>query len=383
MTPKSNASPGAGRWLILREKHTPRWGGELRRRNIFSGLAEMTAATIEDGWGWREIRRGVDGRWWRLTGRLPHRGARPRLAASEALSVRGAELVARLADPAVVAIYDDGVAQARALGVALTAERVADIRARRAANLAAFRWQVAPTASFAELTGLDADRLIVGGNGTDTERVRAMPWPDRPTIGFVSGAAPGRGIENLVEAARLVRAERQPDLRLLLLLVATGAASEAYLEGLRVATAADAWIEIGTAPSERLGEELGRTSILCIPHPANEYMDVALPVKLFDSLAAGRPLVVTPRIETARIVSGRGVGRVTAGDRPEDLAEAFAGLLADPAEMRRIGSIAREVAEREFDWRVVSRRIALEVLAREGIEVTLSPSPGDPAPAGG
>lgn len=382
MTPKPNESPGAGRWLILREKHIPRWGGELRRRFIFSGLAEMTDATVEDGWGWREIRRGVDGRWWRLTGRLPHRGARPRLASSEALSVRGAELVARLSDPAVVAIYDDGVAQARALGVALTDERVADIRARRAANLAAFRWQVAPTASFAELTGLDPGRLIVGGNGTDTERVRAMPWPDRPTIGFVSGAAPGRGIESLVEAARLVRAG-EPDLRLLLLLVATGAASEAYLDGLRAATASDAWIEIGTAPSERLGEELGRTSILCIPHPASEYMDVALPVKLFDSLAAGRPLVVTPRLETARIVKGRGVGRVTAGDRPEDLAEAFVGLLADPAEMRHIGSIAREVAEREFDWRVVSRRIAIEVLAREGIAAPSSWSPGAPARAAG
>lgn len=375
MTTNPTARPDVGRWVVLREAGSPRWGGEQRRHHIFAGLAEITGATIEDGWTWREIRHGVFGPLWRLRGRFPNRGVRPRLASSEALSVRGAELVARIADPVAVAIYDDGVAQARALGVLLSPEREADIRARRAANVAAFRWQVAPTASFAELTGLDPSRLIVGGNGTDTGRIRPVPWPDQPAIGFASGAAPGRGIETLIEATRLARSS-EPELRLLLLLVTTGAASEAYLDALRQSTATDPWIEIGTAPPDRLSDELGRASVLCIPHPPNEYMDVALPVKLFDSMAAGRPVVATPRLETAAIIRRHGVGLVTTGDRPEDLATAFAGLLANPVEMRRMGAVAREVAEREFDWRVGSRRIARAVLAREGWDLEVLATPG-------
>jgi glycosyltransferase involved in cell wall biosynthesis len=98
-------------------------------------------------------------------------------------------------------------------------------------------------------------------------------------------------------------------------------------------------------------------------------MDVALPVKLFDSLALGRPLVVTPRTETAAIVARHGVGVVAGGDAVDDLASAIVELAGDDPRARRLGARAREVAEREFDWRVVGDRIAIEVLRREGESV--------------
>src|SRR5206468_3173080 len=103
--------------------------------------------------------------------------------------------------------------------------------------LDAFRSHVVPTRSFAELIGLDLSRVIVGGNGTDTSRIAPGPWPDQPAVGVISGAAPGRGLELLVEATRLAR-EAMPDLLLRMWLVATGEESEKYLAGLRVATAA-------------------------------------------------------------------------------------------------------------------------------------------------
>ena len=94
-------------------------------------------------------------------------------------------------------------------------------------------------------------------------------------------------------------------------------------------------------------------------------MDVALPVKLLDSMAAGRPLVVTPRRETAAIVERTGTGLITRGDAPADLANSFNHLLSDEALAKRLGATAREVAVREFDWGVVGARIAGEVLQRE------------------
>ena len=45
-------------------------------------------------------------------------------------------------------------------------------------------------------------------------------------------------------------------------------------------------IEIGPVGYAHLGPALAKATILTIPHPANEYMDVALPVKLLDSMAA-------------------------------------------------------------------------------------------------
>jgi hypothetical protein len=356
------------RWVVVRAGEQRRWGGEIRRQEIFRRLADRTDASVADGWP--AFRRAVfGGRLRRITARLGldrrRGGPLPRLAASEQAPASWLDWLPGHVDPAVVTIYDDGVLQAQALGVELSPARIEELNTRRTRNEATFRWLVVPTASFAEFIGLDMDRVIVGGNGTVASRVRPGPWPDVPAIGIASGAAGGRGLEALVEAARMLRASI-PELRLYLWLAVTGAGGEGYVAELRQLIAGDPWIEIGQAPYEQLGETLAAATVLTIPSPATEYSDVAMPVKLFDSMAAGRPLVVTPRRETAAMVERYGIGAVAAGDDPASLAAAFEPLLRDDALARRLGATARETAEREFDWPIVGDRIADEVLLREG-----------------
>jgi glycosyltransferase involved in cell wall biosynthesis len=355
---------GTERWVVIREGRRSRWGGELRRREIFAALAERTGAAVLDGWAKSSLLATARGPRWRSA--LAPLIAWPRLASSEQLPEAMIETARRFTDPVAVAIYDDAIAQLDNFGIVLEPDRLDALRRRRALNEALFRWHVVPTASFAELTRLDPTRVIVGRNGTNTKHVRPGPWPDVPTVGFVSGAAPGRGIEALVEAARLVRGSF-PDLRLLLWLVATSPESQAFLDALVAGCERDPWIEIATAPYDRLGEELQRATVMAIPHPASTYSDVALPVKLLDSMAAGRPLLVTPRTEMRRIVEVHGIGLVTAGDRPEDLADGLDRLLADSELAHRLGARARKTAEAEYDWPKVSARIADEILLREGI----------------
>jgi glycosyltransferase involved in cell wall biosynthesis len=90
-------------------------------------------------------------------------------------------------------------------------------------------------------------------------------------------------------------------------------------------------------------------------------------VKLLDSMAAGRPVVVTPRTETRRIVEAAGAGVVTGGDEPEALAGAIEPLLADPSLAARLGAAGRAAVERDYDWVVIGRRLASEVLLRTGL----------------
>jgi glycosyltransferase involved in cell wall biosynthesis len=104
--------------------------------------------------------------------------------------------------------------------------------------------------------------------------------------------------------------------------------------------------------------------VLSVPHPPGAYMDVALPVKLLDSMAAGRPLLVTPRLETVAIVERHGSG-VVAGDSAHDLAEAIVRLVRDEALCRRLGAAGRHAAETVYDWRVMGDRLADELLRRE------------------
>jgi glycosyltransferase involved in cell wall biosynthesis len=346
-------------WIVLREDRRRRWGGDLRRHYLFNGIVDQAGArVIED----RRVAplsaalHELGGRRWQVWRR------RPLVATTEFLTDKQLALVARLGIPAAVDVHDDVILQADALGVPLSADDQNAILATRRAN-DAFRWLVAPAATFAQLAGLDPARVIVASNGTDPRAVRPAPWPDAPGIAFVSGAAPRRGIEELIAAMRIVR-ERHPDARLYLWLAATGDASRAYLDDLTASHVGEAWIEIGQSPYEELGAQLGRATALAIPTPAHPYWDSVAPVKVFDYLAAGRPIVTTPRVETAALIGRLEAGLVTADDSAEAMAEPILALLDDPDRAKAMGARAREAAEREFDWRVIGDRLAADILAR-------------------
>lgn len=354
-------------WVVMLERGRQRWGGDLRRMNLFQRLAQITDATTLSGWGDGPIRAEY-GRLRTLPTPLAlfGRRSRPRLASAEQLPPATIRTAVRVLDPAAVAIYDDPVAQARDLEIVLPNERLEYFAARKRANLSAFRWHVVPTASFAEHIGLDMSRVIVAGNGTDVGRILPGEWPEDPAVGMISGAAPGRGVETLIEAARLLH-EEVPELRLLLWLAATGDASQEFLDQVRDATRGQRWIEISTADYADLTHALRQATVLATPHPPGAYHDIALPVKLLDGMAAGRPQVVTPRTEPRAVIERHGVGIVALGERPEDLADSLRELILDPARAQAMGRRARLVAETTYDWSVVGQRVAEAILEREGV----------------
>jgi glycosyltransferase involved in cell wall biosynthesis len=348
-------------WVVFQEGARRRWGGDLRRAYIFADLIARTGATGIDGWDTATVERTLRARSGRWLGVFPR--PRPLVASSELLSPASIRSMHGRATPVALDVHDDPVAQHRSLGASTSSERLVELTELMRTNLAAFPILVAPSPTFADLAGLDPDRRVIASNGTDTRHIVPSRFPDRPAIGFASGAAPGRGIEILIAAARLVR-ERFADLRLFLWLAATGAYATAYIDGLRAAVADDLWIEIGYAPYDRLSSVLGNATVLAVPHPADPYMDSALPIKLFDAMAAGRPVVVTPRTEMAALVRKEACGLVALGDRPEDLAGRIAELLEDPVRSATMGASGRAAAEKRYDWSVIGRAVADEILRR-------------------
>jgi len=349
-------------WLILREGDRRRWGGDLRRHYLLDGLAARTGGrVVEDRRvaGLTPPLQELRGPAWQAWRRAPL------VASTEILTDKQFAPVARYGEPAVVDIHDDTLLQADALGIVVPAADAAAVRERDRLNRDGFRWLVAPSAPYAQLVGLDSSRTIVASNGSDTAAVKPGPWPDVPSVAFVSGAAPRRGIEELVEAVRIVRGT-VPEARLDLVLAATGAETKAYLDRLRSSLEAETWVTIGASPYPELGERLSRAWVLAIPTPGHPYWDSVAPVKLFDYFAVGRAVMTTPRSETARLVRDHDAGTVSADDGPESMAAALLELLRDPQEARRRGANARKAAERDYDWRVIGARLAEEVLARIG-----------------
>jgi glycosyltransferase involved in cell wall biosynthesis len=344
-------------WSILTTGGEVRWGGDARRHYIFRALAGMTRAREVHGFSIETLRGAFPPHDDRVV------GERRTVASAELLGANALGVLHDRADLAVVDLHDHPLLQLETLGMPIDDERRKELTTVFERNTAAFELLVVPSHTFATLAGLDLGRVLVAPNGTETVSMPAAPLPHEPTIGMASGAAPGRGIETLIDAVGVLRRTRA-DVRLLLWLVGTGADSDRYLEGLRERTAAQGWATIETVPYASMCLAMSRASVLCVPHPSSAYMDAALPIKLADSMGAGRPVVVTPRTETASLVERAHAGVVARGDSADDLAAAIDSVFAHPHKAHKMARAARRFAQRELDWRVIGKRLARQILGR-------------------
>jgi glycosyltransferase involved in cell wall biosynthesis len=333
-------------------------GGAIRARLVFTALAQRTGGRVVAAYG----RRGIPALALAVASASTGWRRSLHVASTELLPLAAIAILRGPVTAAVLDLHDHPALQADGLRIPLAEAKRQDLERLFARNVAAFSRLVVPSPSFAELCRLPAERIIVVTNGTDAERVVPRPEPGDPVVGMVSGAAPGRGIELLVSAMARVRAE-VPEATLRLALTATGPASARYLRTLASQLRErDPWVTLNEVPYRRLSAFLGDASVLVIPHLPGPYMDASTPVKLFDSMAAGRPLAVTPRFETRKIVEACRSGLVAASDSPDDLAEAILKLLRSESLRRELGGNARRCAVEQYDWRVLSAGLADAIL---------------------
>ncbi len=93
------------------------------------------------------------------------------------------------------------------------------------------------------------------------------------------------------------------------------------------------------------------------------------PLKVFESLASGIPVVVTDIPGQADLVRDGGCGLVVPPNNPRSLAEAVAYLYLHPEERMAMGRRGRELAERAHSWDERAdeiARIVKELLATKG-----------------
>src|SRR5829696_1240852 len=74
----------------------------------------------------------------------------------------------------------------------------------------------------------------------------------------------------------------------------------------------------------------------------------ALPTKLFEAMAAARPVVLAARGEAAELLGGLGAGLVAAPEDPRSLADALRRLAADRALARALGARGRAAVLRDY-----------------------------------
>lgn len=143
--------------------------------------------------------------------------------------------------------------------------------------------------------------------------------------------------------------------------IARGAGVEVELDvvsraGQEPAPPHPSWLHVHRAEGRAIHALLSNVIATAIPRPRNRYNDLALPIKLFDYLSYGRPLLVTDCPEQARVVAGADAGVVMEDDAP-GIADGIVRLAsASSGELDRWSANASSAA-RAASWADRAHRI--------------------------
>lgn len=105
---------------------------------------------------------------------------------------------------------------------------------------------------------------------------------------------------------------------------------------------------LGAVPAERIPTLYAESDVAVVMLRDLPIFEGALPTKMLEAMAAGRPLVLAARGEAARLVEDERCGVVVPPEDPRALAEALTALAADPDRRAAMGAAGRRTAERDF-----------------------------------
>jgi len=182
------------------------------------------------------------------------------------------------------------------------------------------------------------------GPAVDTARFHAAPPRERPPgaplrVLYAGTIGLAHGIGTLVEAARIAGAEAVEAW-----VAGDGAEARALRDQLARRPAENVRL-LGTLPYEQipgLYEQADAAAVLLRDRPA---FRAALPTKMFEAMAAARPVVLSARGEAAELVERHAAGLVVPPEDPQALAEALQQLAGDRARLAELGANARRCAE--------------------------------------
>jgi glycosyltransferase involved in cell wall biosynthesis len=213
-------------------------------------------------------------------------------------------------------------------------------------------------------TGVPSEKVTVIPNASDLDLFRpdldGTASRERLGLGqrfaaiYFGAMGMANGLEYVIEAAR-ISAERGRD-HLVLVLLGSGGQREELENLARTYGLSNVVFRPPAADKEEVARMVaGCDACLTIYRATREHS--WSPNKMFDALAAGKPVLINVPGWLGETIEKNNSGRYVDPHRPEALAEALEELSNDPALCRRMGENARALAERQFDRRLLAAQL--------------------------
>lgn len=187
-------------------------------------------------------------------------------------------------------------------------------------------------------------------NGVSINRIQPSPEATgTPVVTFVGTLKPWHGVSDLIEAAACAQHDW------LLRIIGDGP-ERVSLE----TQAAKLGVQVdfrGAVVPENMPAEIAGSALGVAPYPAasNSSEHYFSPLKVYEYLAAGLPVVATDIGQIPELIDGAGL--LVPGSDPAALAAAIDRLVADPSIRARLGATARTLAVQKHSWSSVVARI--------------------------
>jgi glycosyltransferase involved in cell wall biosynthesis len=171
-----------------------------------------------------------------------------------------------------------------------------------------------------------------------------------PVVLYLGGILPGRGLEELVDAIALLRSPAH------LVLLGWGGLAASLQDRAAGRGIASRVHILPPVPSDEVIAYAADASIGVSPIPPSSLnYSLSLPNKVFQYMAAGIPVVASDFPQVREVVEGSGAGRCVDTRRPESIAVAIDGILADRAAAAAMAAAGREAIRERYNWGVAAR----------------------------
>jgi glycosyltransferase involved in cell wall biosynthesis len=200
-------------------------------------------------------------------------------------------------------------------------------------------------------------------DGTRLPRIRRFEPPPAgpPMVGYAGHLYPWKGVDVLIEALA-----RRPDLRGLVVGGHPGERDLARLQALAHARGIADRVEFtGWRPPQDVAASLARCHALALPNVRSTISErYTSPLKLFDYLAAGRPIVASDLPAIREVLTDQVNGLLVEPGRADVLADALGRVLDDRALAERLSRKAFDDADR-YSWDARAGRLEPVLQAAE------------------